>query len=86
MQRTKVSKKGQVVIPKGIRDRLGLTPGTVLKVTVEGRKVILEPIEEPPEEIFAKAGAKITEPILHEAKAMSDKTKTLLRELGIHLE
>ena len=84
--RTKVSDKGQVVIPKEIRDKLGLTPGTVLKVTIEEKKVVLEPVEEPPREVFVKAGAKVTEPIIREAKALSDKAKALLKDLGVSLE
>lgn len=42
--KTVVSSKGQVIIPKRVRDTLGLTPGTVLRVRVEGRCVILEPV------------------------------------------
>lgn len=35
-----VSEKGQITIPKTVRDRLGLNPGTVLQVeAVEGRLV-----------------------------------------------
>ena len=82
MQRTKVSDKGQVVIPKEIRDELGLTSGVVLKVGVEGRRVILEPAEEPPEEIFVRAGPSVIEPVLREAKRRSDKTALLLEDLG----
>ena len=78
-----MSKKGQVVIPKEARNKLNLTPGTVLNVQVENRKVILEPVKELPSEIFVNAGKRVTEPILHEAKATSDKTKRLLNELGI---
>ncbi|MCD6466249.1 AbrB/MazE/SpoVT family DNA-binding domain-containing protein [Candidatus Bathyarchaeota archaeon] len=85
MSKTMVSKKGQVVIPKNIRERLGLTPGTILKVQVEGKKVILEPLQEPPKEIFVEAGLKITEPLLHEAKITSDKAKRLLRGLGVQI-
>ncbi len=35
-----VSEKGQITIPKKIRDRLGIVPGTVLEVdTEEGRMI-----------------------------------------------
>jgi len=38
--KTIVSEKGQVTIPKAIRDKLGLRPGTVLEMeAVEGRLV-----------------------------------------------
>ena len=57
MAKTVVSKKGQVVIPKEARDKLGLTPGTVLKVQVDGKRVILEPLQEPPKEAFVEAEA-----------------------------
>ncbi len=84
--KTVLSKKGQVVIPKQVRDRLGLTPGTILKVKVEGKKVILEPLQEPPGEIFVHAGPKVTEPLLNEAKGTSDKAKRLLRDLGVQID
>lgn len=83
MSRTVVSKKGQVVIPKHARDKLNLKPGTVLKVELEKSRVILEPFKDLPDEAFVRAGKEITEPILQEAKATSDKTKRLLKELGI---
>jgi len=44
-----IYERGQIVIPKYIRDMLKLTPGTNLNVTVEGEKIVLErydPIEE----------------------------------------
>lgn len=84
--KTVVSKKGQVVIPKEARDKLSLTPGTVLRVQVEGKRVILEPLKEPPEELFVKAGPLITEPLLREAKITSDKARRLLRDLGVKID
>ncbi|MBM4266157.1 MAG: AbrB/MazE/SpoVT family DNA-binding domain-containing protein [Deltaproteobacteria bacterium] len=35
-----VSEKGQVTIPKAIRDRLGLTPGTQLEFRAENGKLV----------------------------------------------
>ena len=35
-----VSEKGQVTIPKGVRDRLGLRPGTVMSFEAVGGKLI----------------------------------------------
>ena len=42
--RTVLSERGQVVIPKDIRDALGLRKGTILEVTTENKKVILKPL------------------------------------------
>jgi AbrB family looped-hinge helix DNA binding protein len=39
---TTVSTKGQVIIPKSIRDELGIEPGAKLKVTTEGRRIIMQ--------------------------------------------
>ena len=37
-----LSSKGQIVIPKEIRDRLNLKPGTKLDLDVQGEKVVLK--------------------------------------------
>jgi AbrB family looped-hinge helix DNA binding protein len=41
--RTKVSTKGQVVLPSRIRRRLGLQPGDSLDAELEGERIILTP-------------------------------------------
>ena len=41
----RVSSKGQIAIPKPIRDRLGLRQGTDLAVRVEGPEVIMRKID-----------------------------------------
>lgn len=43
MPRTRVSSKGQVVLPKEVRDRHGWLAGTELEVESEGDVVILRP-------------------------------------------
>ena len=80
--KVKMSSKGQVVIPKEIRNKLRIGPGTVLNVKAEERKIILELAPEPPEEVFVEAGG-IAEKVLREAKASSDKAERLLRDLGV---
>ena len=36
-----IAERGQVVIPKAIRDQLGLSPGTLLTFTVEDGKLVV---------------------------------------------
>ncbi len=38
---TRISSKGQIVLPKAVRERLGWTEGTELVVEVEGDRVVL---------------------------------------------
>ena len=40
----KLSSKGQLVIPKKIRQALDLQPGTEFDVELVGRQIILQPI------------------------------------------
>ena len=48
---TKLSAKGQIVIPKEVRDALGWPEGQTLRVVRAGAKVVLEPIERERERI-----------------------------------
>ena len=43
-QITTVSTKGQLVIPAEMREQLGIEPGTRLAVTLQGSRIILEPV------------------------------------------
>lgn len=40
MNRTRVTERGQVTIPKDLRDRLGIEPGTVLEFGAEGGRLV----------------------------------------------
>jgi AbrB family looped-hinge helix DNA binding protein len=44
MSATTVSSKGQVVIPKEVRDRLGWKPGTSLEIEERGDRVVLRQV------------------------------------------
>jgi len=36
-----VAERGQITLPKAVRDALGLTKGTILKVELDGSRIIL---------------------------------------------
>ncbi len=41
----KVHKKGIIVLPKSIREELGIDEGMLLEVTIEDGKIILKPLD-----------------------------------------
>jgi len=41
--RVEVGKKGYIIIPKSVRDLVGIKEGDILILTVVGDKIILEP-------------------------------------------
>ena len=55
---TKLSSKGQVVIPEDVRKELGLEPGAQFVVMGEGDVVILKKIEAPDRREFLALAAK----------------------------
>jgi len=63
---TKVTEKGQVVIPKEIRDRMGFTEGTRLIVVASGDAVVLQKVE-------AIAGKIRMKDILDRIKAITSR-------------
>lgn len=38
-----VDKYGRIVIPKRVRDKMGLKPGATLDLTVRGNEIVLKP-------------------------------------------
>ena len=56
---TKLSSKGQVVIPEDVRKELGLEPGAQFVVMGEGDLVILKKIEAPDRSEFLALAKKI---------------------------
>lgn len=63
--------KGQVVIPKEIRQALGIAPGTKLHVRVEGKEVVLFPLPADPIRALrgvAKGGPSLTKALLEDRR------------------
>jgi len=85
MSTVTVSSKGQVVIPKKIREMLGLTTGKKLKVFQENKKIIL--ITEPEvksSELFVSVSRHFADKAMKESREIDDvKIKRLLHDLGI---
>ncbi len=79
----RLSSKGQVVLPKDLRKKLGLKKGDRLKVELEnGNKIVMQPTIEPPEDIFVHAGTRLTKRILEESREIDEtKFKGLLKEI-----
>lgn len=53
-----VDDKGRIVLPKAVRERLGITPGTEVEVRTDDGKAIVEP-EDDPERIIEQMGRLI---------------------------
>ncbi|VVB89021.1 Antidote-toxin recognition MazE, bacterial antitoxin [uncultured archaeon] len=80
-----ISSRGQIVIPKKIREMLGLTMGNKLKVFQENKKIILvaEP-EVKPAELFVSASPHAADRALETSRGVDEaKLKKLLHDLGI---
>ena len=50
---TSISTKGQVVLPKSIRDELGLIAGSKLIVFTDGENILMRPINQPSLDSFS---------------------------------
>ncbi len=61
MPATKISSKGQLVVPKEIRTKLKIKPGTFFHVQVEKNTIVLTPMEKGPiDRLYGRfAGEKI---------------------------
>lgn len=41
----KIGRKGVIVLPKAVREHLGLEEGSLLSIEVRGREVVLKPLD-----------------------------------------
>lgn len=82
MVETKLSSRGQVVIPKQVRDRLNLRKGSRFKVEIKDRKILLKPIPKKELEMFSASEEKV-ERVLKESKRLEkEREKRLLKALA----
>lgn len=85
MSIVKVSKRGQVVIPKPIRDKLGLVEGTRLKAFLEDKRIVL--ISKPEsdlDELLVDAGPEGSREALEYSSEIDErKIEKLLKDIGV---
>ncbi|MBE8538701.1 AbrB/MazE/SpoVT family DNA-binding domain-containing protein [Geoglobus acetivorans] len=72
MLTSKLSKKGQVVIPKEIREKLRIKPGDVVVFREEGGRVYIETVGEKLTEIL-KAGKPVGESSVEFQRRLRDE-------------
>lgn len=70
---TKVDSKGRIVLPRRIRERLGISPGTEVEIREEDGKAVVEP-EDSPEAIVDDLQSMI-------AAAASDREQVAYADL-----
>ncbi|MUV86107.1 AbrB/MazE/SpoVT family DNA-binding domain-containing protein [Natronomonas sp. CBA1123] len=84
---TTVDSKGRIVLPKEVRERLGIAPGTEVDVREENGKVVVEPEDDPEqviermEQLVAEAATEQTEttPIEQETDPIARKHREAVR-------
>jgi len=74
-----IDKAGRVVIPAGIRERLGLRPGTALEVSVEDNAVRLAASASPPK-LVRKRGRLVARPTVPRHELPSIDIAALIEE------
>ncbi len=69
----RVGPKGQVVIPKVIRDTLGIIPGDEISFVLEERAVRMEPIRVKPSLLGMLAGLELTAELEADRRKETDR-------------
>jgi AbrB family looped-hinge helix DNA binding protein len=73
--RTKVSEKGQITVPKQLRDRLGIRPGDELDAVDDGGRIVLSKAEpdDPVAAVYGILGTNLdTDAIMDELRGPVD--------------
>jgi antitoxin PrlF len=73
--RTKISEKGQITVPKQLRDRLGIRAGDELEVTDQAGRIVLTkaPADDPVAAVYGILGTNLdTDAIIEELRGPVD--------------
>jgi len=79
MLATKISSKGQIVVPKEVREKLKIRPGTFFNVHLEKDNIVLTPMKATPiEKLYGKfAGERILDELEREhANEIAQENRT----------
>ncbi len=81
---TKLSSKGQIVLPAAARRRLGLRAGTVFNCTVRGNEIVLALAETPPPKprfVRSKASGLVSiAPVAGTAPLTTERVRAILAD------
>jgi len=85
LEEARLSSKSQIVIPKKVRDELGLRAGDKVRFEViRGKRAVLQAATTPPEDVFVSAKGSVARSVLREGKEADEwKIRKLLRSLGV---
>ncbi len=78
-----VGAKGQVVIPKDVREHLGIRPGSEIVFQVEGKDTIVKPSESPSDFVHGYVSV-ITGKLRHRTKWEDLIEEEALEEVAVH--
>lgn len=67
-----IDRAGRVVIPKELRDRLGLESDTPLTIEIEGDTLVLTPLRTARREVVEVDGRPVLRPVAHRSVTDSD--------------
>ena len=72
--KAKVAERGQITIPKALRESLGIRPGTVLEFTEERGRLVAEKVEslDAVDQIYGRLGrGRRTEAVIRELRGVT---------------
>jgi len=74
MTTVKVSSKGQIVLPKDIRERFNIKPGDEVEILEFGREIVLVPIKR---DVKLRGLIKFNKPLKELLREIKEEEKTL---------
>lgn len=80
MEKTTLSTKGQIVLPKNIRTSHSWGPGTQFTVEANDEGILLRPVQRFPESDLDEVAGCLRSK--HKAKALSEMQEAILREVS----